>query len=226
MHSASHRLTYHRSVQIHRGAVRTIAVGIIGLAATTADADRRLLEIGGGIAFDALGHYDVGKELGGDAVHDDLGPGTLGVYVTGSAWIAPRWSLGLEGTLSVGGLVKTDERYFGGRSTVGSTLTVSSKLVAGWRGLELGRFAGRVGADLGVERMSEATGAGSVHLDSLVAGPWLGVELGRFVLVQLRADLHVPVRAEISDQADGDPSGVFWSGGVRVAVQFGVGPKR
>lgn len=185
-----------------------------------------MFEIGGGIAFDALGRYDVGKELGGAAVHDDLGPGTLGVYATGSVWLAPRWSIGLEGTLSIGGLVRTDERYFGGRSNVGSTLTVSSKVVAGWRGLEHGRLAGRAGVDLGVERMSEASGAGSVHLDAIVGGPWLGVELGRFVMVQLRADLHVPVRAEISDQADGDPSGVVWSGGVRVAVQFGVGPRR
>lgn len=202
-----------------------VAVVLVALAATSAHADRRLIEIGGGIAFDALGSYDVGKELGGAAVHDDLGPGTLGAYAMGGVWLTPALSLGLEGTLSIGGLVHTDERYFGGRSTVGSTLTVSSKLVAGWRGLERGHLAGRAGIDVGAERMSEATGAGSVHLDSIVGGPWLGVELGRFVVVQLRADLHVPVRAEITGQGHGDPSGVVWSGGVRVAVVFGVGPR-
>ncbi len=200
-----------------------IAIVLVALA-TAAHAERRMIEIGGGVAFDVLGTYDVGKELGGAAVHDDLGPGTLGVYAAGGLWLTPALTVGIEGTLSVGGLVRTDERYFGGRSTVGSTLTVSSKLVAGWRGLERGHLAGRAGIDVGAERMSEATGAGSVHLDSIVGGPWLGVELGRFVVVQLRTDLHVPVRAEITGQSHGDPSGVVWSGGVRVAVAFGVGP--
>ena len=202
------------------------ALATVALLAGVARADhRRLVELGAGLSVDVLGSYDVGKALGGPAVRNDLGPATLGVFVSGGLWLTEAVTVGLEGTLAIGGLVKTDERYFGQTSNVGSSLTVSGKLVVGWRGLERGNLAGRAGVEAGVERMSEATGPGSVHLDSIVAGPWLGVDIGHFVTVQLHADLHVPVRAEITHQESGDPSGVFWSAGVRAAFTFGVGPK-
>ena len=206
--------------------LRLTAVGLVAFVTTAAHADdRRLIELGAGASFDVLGSYDVGKGLGGTAVRNDLGPGTLGIYLTGGLWLTHEIVLGIEGTLSIGGLVRTDERYFGASNNIGSTLTLSSKVVGGWRGLERGRLAGRAGVDAGMERMSEATGSGSVRVDAIVAGPWIGVEVGRHVVVQLRADLHVPVRAEISHQSSGDPSGVFWTGGVRAAFVFGVGPR-
>lgn len=211
------------SVRSKPGAIAILAVVLVSSPAL-AD-DRRQIELGVGLAFDVLGGYDVGKELGGPAVRSDLGPATLGVYVSGGIWISPTTLVGLEGTLAVGGLVRTDERYFETNSNVGSTLTVSSKLVAAWRFLERGKLAARAGLDAGIERMSEATSPGSVHLDSLVGGPWIGLDLGRFVQVQLRVDLHFPVRASISKQASGDPSGAFASAGVRVAFVFGVGPR-
>jgi hypothetical protein len=203
---------------------RALVTIALGAGAAHAD-DRRLVELGAGAAFDVLGSYDVGNRLGGAAVRNDLGPGTLGVYVAGGIWLTEAVIVGVEGTLSVGGLVRTDQRYYGEASNVGSTSTVSSKLTAGWRGLQHGRIAGRAGTDAGIERMSEATGAGFVHVDSIVGGPWIGVELGKHIVVQLRADLHVPIRAEISKQSSGDPSGVFFSGGVRAAFVFGVGPR-
>lgn len=200
-----------------------VCAGVVLAASSVAAADDRRFEVGGGSSLDVLGSYDVGEGLGRPAMRSDLGPATLGVFGYGGIWLTDAMTVGVEGTLSIGGLVRTDERYFAGRSNVGSTLTVSSKVIAGWLVLTRGWLAGRAGLDVGAERLSEATGAGSVHVDAIVGGPWIGADLGRHVIVQLRADVHVPVRAEISGQAHGDPSGVFGSAGLRVAYVVGLG---
>ncbi|MBL0220130.1 MAG: hypothetical protein IPQ07_40460 [Myxococcales bacterium] len=206
--------------------MRVTALALLMLTTTAAQADDRRFEVGGGTSFDLLASYDVAEGLGRPATGNDLGPGTLGFFGYGGFWITDALVVGIEGELAIGGLVRTDEHYFGSRSNVGSTLTVSSKLLAGARVLERGWVSGRVGGELGAARMSEATGEGSVHLDAIVAGPWIGVDLGRHVMVQLSGDLHVPVRAEISNQVHGDPSGVFLSGGVRVVYVVGLGHRR
>ncbi len=193
-------------------------------SAPLARADERILQLGGGIAFDALGSYDLGAELGGASRHSDLGPGTLGAVLQAGVLVTRDLTLGGEARIAVGGLVGTDERYFGTREQIGSTLSVDAKLNVGWTAARRGPWAGQLGADIGIERMIESTGAGSVHLEAIVGGPWVGLALGHVVL-QLRGDVHVPVHGLISDQASGDPRGAFYSGGVRLLYVFGVGPR-
>lgn len=57
----------------------------------------------------------------------------------------------------------TDECYFSGSSTVGSTLTVWGK-AAGWAAVRGRTMTMELGASVGVERLSEATGLGSLYL--------------------------------------------------------------
>jgi hypothetical protein len=177
-------------------------------------------EIGGGVGFAALGSYDVGAELGGPAGGNDLGPGTLGFFVTGDVQLAPV-RLGIDAGLAIGGLVRTDERYFGGQSNVGSTATVWLRSRLAWTAVTARRVRLRLGGTLGVERMSEATGAGGVQVDSLLAGPSAALVIGRGLVLEVHADLHSPFRAAIGDD-DGNPTGAFYSAGVRVAYVFGV----
>jgi hypothetical protein len=179
-------------------------------------------ELGGGVDYTVLGSYDLGKALGEPAERSDLGPGTLGVVVTGDARVAPALRLGLEAGIAVGGLVKTDERYFGGSSNVGSTSTAWLRSKLGWTASTSPRLRLRVGGGVGIERMAEATGSGSVHLDSLVAGPWAALVIGRGLVAELRGDLHAPLRGKIDDRR-GNPDGVFFGAGVRLAYVFGIG---
>jgi hypothetical protein len=175
-------------------------------------------ELGGGLVVDALGSYDVGEALGGEPAGNDLGPGRLGGFVYGGIVAGPSIAAGLEGGAALGGLVGTDERYFGGRSNVGSTLSAWLRTTGAWK-VRLGaggRMYARAGVGAGIERLAESTGAGGVHVDSIIAGPWVGLDVGAGITVQLHADLHVPVSAGIDDM-EGDPDGSFVSGGVRVA---------
>lgn len=205
----------------------TIVIVAVALASSRAHADpgyqdEAAFEIGGGIDFSMLGSYDVGEGLGDRAERNDLGPGTLGVVITGDAQIAPALRLGGEAGIAIGGLVRTDERYFGGSSDVGSTATVWLRSKLGWTALATPGLRLRIGGGLGLERMSEATGAGSVRLDSVVAGPWAALVIGRGLVAEVHAEAHAPLRGEIGDR-DGDPDGGFVSAGVRLAYVFGIG---
>jgi hypothetical protein len=207
--------------------VRHLGCAVLALAAASsvavAEPRRPAVELGGGIDFTMLGSFDVGKSLGGMAERSDLGPGTLGVFVILDLPVSDQAIIGAEAGIAVGGLVKTDERYFGMRASVGSTLTVWLRAKAGW---SVGSSSGpraRVGAAVGVERLSEATGLGSVRLDALVAGPWLALPLGRGITAELHADIHIPYRGNIGDDMRGDPSGTFLGGGARINYVFGLG---
>jgi hypothetical protein len=192
-------------------------VAWIMLSAGVAAADDRA-ELGGGIDFTMLGTYDVGEALGGPAERNDLGPGTLGVFVGLDVPVAPV-RIGVDAGIAIGGLVRTDDRYFGGTSDVGSTLAVWLRGKVGWSP----RARIRIGGAVAVERFVEATGAGSVKLSSVVAGPWASIRLGRGVLAEVHADVHVPYRASIGDAMSGDPDSVFVGAGVRLGYVFDVG---
>jgi hypothetical protein len=179
-------------------------------------------ELGAGVDFTMLGTYDVGEGLGDPAERSDLGPGTLGVLVSADARIAPALRLGAEAGIAIGGLVRTDERYFGGSSNVGSTSTVWVRSKLGWTAIVSPGMRLRVGGGLGLERMAEATGSGSVHLDSLIAGPWAALIIGRGLVAEVHGELHAPFRGEIGDRS-GDPDGLFFGAGVRLAYVFGLG---
>ncbi len=193
-----------------------------GRARAEPDDGEAAFEIGGGIDYTMLGSYDVGEGLGDPPERNDLGPGTLGVVVTGDARVAPALRLGVEAGIAVGGLVRTEERYFGSSSDVGSTSTVWVRPKLGWTAITSPGLRLRTGAGVGLERMSEATGAGSVHLDSLVAGPWAALVIGRGLIAELHGELHVPLRGEIDDRS-GNPKGVFFGAGLRLAYVFGIG---
>jgi len=184
--------------------------------------DEALFELGGGIDFTVLGSYDVAQGLGDPAERNDLGPGTLGVVLTGDVRIAPAIRLGAEAGIAIGGLVRTEERYFGSSSTVGSTATVWIRSKLGWTAIHRPGMGLRIGGGLGLERMSEATGAGSVQLDSIVAGPWAALLIGRGLIAELHGDLHAPYRGQIGDRSD-NPDGVFLAAGVRLSYVFGFG---
>jgi hypothetical protein len=179
-------------------------------------------ELGAGVDFTMLGEFDVAEGLGDPAERSDLGPGTLGVLVSADARVAPALRLGAEAGIAIGGLVRTDERYFGGSSDVGSTSTVWVRSKLGWTAIVSPGVRLRVGGGLGLERMAEATGSGSVHLDSLIAGPWAALIIGRGLVAEVHGELHAPFRGEIGDRS-GDPDGLFFGAGVRLAYVFGLG---
>lgn len=203
----------------------TLGLALLMLAPGAARADDRPLELGAGVSLDLLGKYDVGAHLGSAPRGNDLGPATLGGFVYGGARVGPELVVGAEAGLAIGGLVRTDERYFGGRSALGASLNVNAKLVLGWIGPREGTRRWRVGGDLGLERLVESTEAGSVTLDAAVGGPWFGVELGDHVVLQLRTDIHAPITANIGDYLTGDPGGVFYSVGVRALFVLGAGAR-
>lgn len=203
---------------------RAILAGALALLVVPrpAAAGERRFELGAGLGLDALGAYDVGEALGGPSVRDDLGPATFGFFFQGAVLVTSALSVGADATIAFGGLVRTDERYFGEHSATGSTVTASARGRLGWRPVVRPGLEAWVGVSAGMERMSEATGLGSVKLDSVVVGPWVGVALGAGFVVQLAAELHVPVHGEIGDEA-GDPTGAFVSGGIRLAWLYGFG---
>src|SRR5262245_52173062 len=100
----------------------TIAAAIALIVSTASAESMHAIELGGGLDFAILGSYDVGESLGGMAERNDLGPGTLGLFVIVEVPVAPALRIGGEAGLAAGGLVRTDERYFGMASDVGSTL--------------------------------------------------------------------------------------------------------
>jgi hypothetical protein len=205
--------------------VPSVAVAVlIALATGRADAgpDGSLVELGGGIDFTVLDSFDVGESLGGPTERNDLGPGTLGVFVAADLRVVPALRVGGEAGIAIGGLVRTDERYFGGRNDVGSTLTAWLRSKVGWTALPVPGMSVRVGGALGVERMAEATGAGSVHLDSIVAGPWASLVVGSGLVAEVHADLHAPYHGRIGDDT-GNPDGLFFGAGIRLAYMFGLG---
>ena len=214
-----------RSPRLRVAAIAAAALALLpGRAHAGAEDDEAAFELGGGIDFTLLGSYDLGEGLGDPPERSDLGPGTLGVVVTGDARLSPALRLGVEAGIAVGGLVRTDERYFGGPSDVGSTATVWVRGRLGSTVMTRPGLRLRVGGGLGLERMSEATSGGSVRLDSLVAGPWAALLIGRGLVAELHGELHAPLRGEI-DYRSGDPDGLFFGGGVRLAYVFGIGSR-
>jgi len=203
------------------------AIALLAVSAGLARADGRPYELGAGLTMSVLGPYDLAAHLKRPelaASGNDLGPGSLGGFVHVGARLPSELTLGAEAALSIGGLVGTDERYLGGRSPVGATLTLEARLSAMAIGGRGAGWVARLGGTLGLERMVEATDGGSVSIDSLVGGPAFGVELGR-IAFQLRGDIHMPLRATIGDLVAGDPSGAFFSVGARIAVVLEAGPR-
>jgi hypothetical protein len=202
-----------------------LAASIV-LTARSADANPTAereadVEFGGGVDFTALGSFDVGESLGRMAERNDLGPATLGVFVTADVAVGSGVRLGGEAGIAIGGLVRTDERYFGNSSDIGSTLAVWLRGKVGWTALARPGKRVRLGGLLGIERLAEATPLGSVHLDSAVLGPWAALLIGRGVVAEVHADVHIPYRGNIGDQ-NGDPDGTFFGAGVRLAYVFGI----
>tara|TARA_R110002073_G_scaffold303128_1_gene471126 strand:+ start:83207 stop:83851 length:645 start_codon:yes stop_codon:yes gene_type:complete len=181
-------------------------------------------DIGASVRMNALGTYDVGKELGGGALRNDLGPATLGFEVF--AGIRPTNKLRIAGEfgLAIGGLVKTDERYFGSQSSVGSTTTVSAKASVGYSLGYTKLLRYRAGMVAGVERLSESSGSGYVRLDSVTGGAWFEVGTQGGWSLQLRAEMHLPHSASIQGQVeDASPGGSFSTIGVSGAYSFSLG---
>jgi hypothetical protein len=197
----------------------TAFVMMSAATATHAAAERSSIELGGGLDVTALGSYDLGAALGTGAQRDDLGPATVGVFVAADFPFAETATVGAEGGIAFGGLVKTDERYFGERNMIGSTVTAWARARA--------KVALRprllVGASAGIARLAESTRAGNVRVDTLVAGPTLAVPLGHGFAAELHADLNIPFRASIGDVRSGDPTGTFFAAGLRLAYTFGIG---
>lgn len=182
------------------------------------------VDIGAGVRLNAQGTYDVGKEVGIGALRNDLGPATLNFE--GFAGLRPTTRLRIAGEfgIGIGGIVKTDERYFGDRSNVGSTITLSAKASVGYSLGYTQFWRYRAGAVAGVERRSDATGFGFVRLDTGTVGSWLEVGTAGGWSLQLRAELHKPYHAEIQGRiVDSSPSGHFSTIGMNGAYTFSVG---
>jgi len=209
-------------MSVSRTALPVLIAAALCMTAGRAHADGSFLELGGGIDFTVLGSFDVGESLGGPEERSDLGPGTLGPFVAADLRVAPTVRIGAEAGIAIGGLVKTDERYFGSTSNVGSTSTVWLRAKVGWTALPVPGMSVRIGGAAGVERMAEATGAGSVHLDSIVTGPWASLVIGSGFVAEVHADLHAPYHGRIGDDT-GNPDGLFYGAGIRVAYMFGLG---
>jgi len=188
-------------------------------------AEDRLVELGGGVSFDALGSYDVGHALGLAGTGEDLGPATLGMLLGMGLRPTDALTVSVRGEVAVGGLVGTDERYWGSHETVGSTLTVRAGAGADYRVLERGRLRLSVGGQALVERLSESTGLGFVHVDALALGPILVLGWGPSFRVQLQPLLHLPWAAEIQNRASGQPGGMFVSGGLQLLWFGGLGTR-
>jgi hypothetical protein len=197
-----------------------VVVVAVALAMAPVDAagDEARFQLGGGVDFSLLGSYGVAEGLGRSPAGDDLGPGTLGVFLVGDALVAPALRLGLEAGIALGGLVRTDEKYFGGQSDVGSTSTVWAAARLGWTAVASRAVHLRVGARLALERLSEASGAGSVRLDAIAAGPAVAL-VYRGLAAELHGEVHAPFRGQIGDDS-GDPDGAFLSAGLRLAYLF------
>ena len=184
---------------------------------------KRSIDIGTSVRFNSLGSYDVGKALDMSSDGNDLGPGTLGLELFAGFSPVPKLRLSAEFGIAIGGLVGTDERYFGSSSETGSTISASAKVSAGFELGKLGSLPYSVGAVFGTERLSESTGLGFVRLTALTAGAWLEVAAKSGWSLQVRAELHKPYSASIEGQVeDGSPSGQFTSLGVAGAYRFDI----
>lgn len=201
-----------------------LILSTIGNDLAHADANGLPIDVGGGVRLNALGTYDVGKEVGREALRNDLGPATLGVEVFAGFRPMNRLRIAGEFGLAIGGLVKTDERYFGTSSNVGSTLTATAKASVGYSIGHSQNLRYRLGAVAGVERLSEATGPGYVRLDTVTGGVWFEVGTAGGWSAQVRAEVHKPTNASIQGQVeDASPTGHFSTIGVGAAYSFSLG---